>query len=176
MIDVLVEMMLTTRLQLSGKSNQCRFSPVIFQVAQAIWSASNSTHKEMRTIMSTCFPSIRTLQCGKKESYVSDDKISKPYTQRKASRNVGKKSKEQGYSQVDKMKLKHGIFWNMKTGEAIGLANDILDMDTMIRRILWNDGDNVEVAVYANQWQYVSFTPGGLEIWTCDHSISTMDP
>ena len=44
------------------------------------------------------------------------------------------------------------FFWNMKTGEAVGLANDILDMDTTMKRILWNDGDNVEVAVYANQW------------------------
>ena len=65
-----------------------------------------------------------------------DGNSSKSYAQHKASRNARKMFKEKGYLQVDEMKLKHGIFWNSKTGEAIGLVNDILGMDTVMRRIL----------------------------------------
>ena len=67
------------------------------------------------------------------------------------------------------MKLKHGVYWNTQTGEAVGLVNDMLDMDTLMTRLLSEEGNKVEAAVYVNQWQYVAFGTDGNETWACEH-------
>ena len=51
----------------------------------------------------------------------------------------------------------------------MGLADDMLDMDSIIRRVFSEDGDEPKAAVSVNQWQYVSFGPAGLETWFCEH-------
>jgi len=45
------------------------------------------------------------------------------------------------------MKLKPGIYWNTQTGELVGLADDMLDMESIIRRVLFDEGDEPKAVV-----------------------------
>ena len=49
------------------------------------------------------------------------------------------------------MKVKYGVVSNPMTGEAIGLADDMLDMESLMSRNLSEEGDTVEAAVNLNQ-------------------------
>ena len=100
---------------------------------------------------------------------VKDGRNAKPYLQRLATKKARGRKKEKGLLQVDEMKLKHGVYWNTQTGEAGGLANDMLDMDTFMTRLLSEEGNKVEVEVYVNQWQYVAFGTNGNETWACEN-------
>ena len=91
------------------------------------------------------------------------------YQQQKTTRKGRGRLKEKGYLQVDEMKLKHGVVFNSMTGEIIGLADDMLDMESVMTRILSEEGDTIEAAVYVNLWQYVAFGIKGLETWPCEH-------
>ena len=62
MVDMLVEMMLNTSLKINGKLKQCRYSPIILQVAQAVWSTSTSAFKEMVTLMPNAWPGVWQMQ------------------------------------------------------------------------------------------------------------------
>ena len=75
MAGVLVKQMINTSLRLNDKSKQCQFSPVMFQVAQAIWSTSNSACKEMVSLMPMCFPGMSQLQKNKTVACVKDGKM-----------------------------------------------------------------------------------------------------
>ena len=55
----------------------------------------------------------------------------------------------------DEMKLKHGVLWNSQTGKVVGLADDMLDLNSMMKRLLSDKGDVVKPVVYVNQWQYI---------------------
>jgi len=70
-----------------------------------------------------------------------------PYQQHRATKKARGKLIEKGYLQVDEMKVKHGIVFNPITGEAIGLADDMLNMESLMSRILPEEGDTVEAAV-----------------------------
>ena len=169
LVDTVVEAMLNTSLELNGRSDQCSYSPVIFQVAQAVWSTSPAAYKDLCNLLPFSIPGKRQLQRNAKEAHTKDGRTPKPYQQRLATKHSRGKSREVGYLQCDEMKLKHGIYWNTQTGEAVGLADDMLDMDSIIRRILSDDGDVPKAAVSVNQWQYVSFGTNGLETWFCEH-------
>ena len=82
-----------------------------------------------------------------------DGKKSVPYQQRKTTKKGRGRLKEKGYLQVDEMKLKHGVVFNSMTGEVIGLADDMLDLENIMTQILSEEGDTVEAAVYVNLWQ-----------------------
>ena len=68
---------------------------------------------------------------------------------------------------TDEMKLKHGILWNSQTGEAVGLVDDMLDMNSQIQRLFLEEGYVVKPAVYINQWRYIAIQKDGTEGWMC---------
>ena len=68
---------------------------------------------------------------------------------------------------TDEMKLKHGVLWNSQTGKAVGLANDMLDLNAMMKRVLSDDGDVVKPAVYVNCWRYTAIRADKTEGWMC---------
>ena len=109
------------------------------------------------------------MQSNHKKTRVRDGRNPVPYQQRKATKKSKGALIEKGYLQVEKMKLKYGVVFNSQTGEVIGLANDMLDMESVVTRIFSEDGDTVEAAVYVNLWKYVKFGPKGQETWPCEH-------
>ena len=68
---------------------------------------------------------------------------------------------------TDEMKLKHGVLWNSMTGEAVGIANDMLDLNSILKRLLSDKGDAVKPAVYVNAWRYISIRAEKTEGWMC---------
>eukprot|EP00978_Attheya_sp_CCMP212_P008975 scaffold21162_cov65-Attheya_sp.AAC.10 len=58
---------------------------------------------------------------------------------------------------VDEVKVKYGMVFNSNTLEPIGMANDDLDLKTVMRSVL-NGSDNcAKPAVYVSQWRYKDF-------------------
>ena len=156
-----------TSLKLNDKDKQCRYSTTIKHIAQSVASSSGSAFKEL-SILLLIFPGIKKLQRRNSKGIVKYGKSPVPYQQHKATKMATNKIREKGYLQVDEMELKHGVVFNSINGEAIGLADDMLDMENIMSRILSEEGDTVEAAVYVNQWQYVKFGPKGLETWPCE--------
>ena len=104
------------------------------------------------------------MQKNKSKTRVRDGKNPIPYQQRKATKKARQKIREKGYLQVDEMKLKHSVVFHAKTNEVIGLADDMVDLESVMGRILFEEGDKLEAVVYVSQWQYVMFGQNGLEI------------
>ena len=74
---------------------------------------------------------------------------------------------EYGYLMTDEMKLKHGILWNSRTGEAVGLADDMLDLTSMLKHLFSEEDNAVKAAVYVNQWRYIAIRADKTEGWMC---------
>ena len=64
------------------------------------------------------------------------------------------------------MKLKHGVLWNSQTGKASGLAKDMLDLSSVLKRLLSEEGDEVKPAGSVNVWKCIVFGETKLEGWT----------
>jgi hypothetical protein len=114
-------------------------------------------------------PGERHIQRVRAESKVKDGQTTKPYLVVKGimkGRGVGT---FEGLLQCDEMKLLHGVAWNTQTGDAVGLADDMLDINSMIRRVFSDDGHTVEAAVYVNLWQFVAITDDGVEYFLLEH-------
>eukprot|EP00956_Cyclotella_meneghiniana_P014896 scaffold22554_cov23-Cyclotella_meneghiniana.AAC.1 len=58
------------------------------------------------------------------------------------------------------MKLKGGVIFNSQTGKAVGMADDMLDLKSLLKR-LFSDGGGQEVkaAEKVNQWMCVTLGP-----------------
>jgi len=65
------------------------------------------------------------------------------------------------------MKLKHGVLWNSQTGEAVGLADDMLDLKSIFKQLLSDEGNVVKPAEYVNCWRYIAIHADGTEGWMC---------
>eukprot|EP00957_Ditylum_brightwellii_P022598 1704605-Ditylum_brightwellii.AAC.1 len=50
---------------------------------------------------------------------------------------------EYGILVADEMKLKHGIMWSTQSLEPVGLAGDLMDFKTIIKKIISADDDDV---------------------------------
>ena len=57
---------------------------------------------------------------------------------------------------TDMMKLKHGILQNFMTGEVVGIADNLLDLNLVINILLSDEGDNVKTVLYINTWWYIA--------------------
>ena len=85
-------------------------------------------------------PCERQLQRVKERNKVRDGRDIKVYQLRAAARGIIRLCKY-GYLMCDEMKLKHGVLWNSQTGKAVGLADDMLDLNSMMKRLLSDKGD-----------------------------------
>eukprot|EP00984_Skeletonema_dohrnii_P030078 scaffold21210_cov78-Skeletonema_dohrnii-CCMP3373.AAC.1 len=169
-VDFVVQNMMNTSLALNGKSKQCKFSPLTVHIANLAHNTSPAAFREMKA---NCplhmFPSERQMQRNKKVNKVTSGQTSKPYEIKRAEMNARNIDELEGYLECDEMKLKDGVVWNTKTNQPVGLADDMLDLDSLLRRVLSEDGHTVEAAKYVNQWQFVAITDGGVEHILLEH-------
>jgi hypothetical protein len=161
----LLEQITNMSRNLYGKKKQQRYSPLSMQVAYAMWSRSSAAYREMRELSQQMMPCERRLRDAKQQNKVRDGEDVKAYQLRAAARGI--ESSEYGYLMCDEMKLKHGVLWNSMTGEAVGLADDMLDLSSVLKRLMSEEGDAVKPAVYVNQWRYISITADKTEGWMC---------
>jgi hypothetical protein len=166
MVDAVMEQITNQAKKLNGKDKQCRFSPKTIQLSFALWSRSGAAYRELKSFSPEILPSVRLLQNIKQQNKVRDGRDIKVYQLRAASRGTHRKP-EYGFLMVDEMKLKHGVLWNSQTGEAVGLADDMLDLQSIMKRLFSKEGDVVKPAVYVNQWRYISINAGKPEGWMC---------
>eukprot|EP00985_Skeletonema_marinoi_P033826 scaffold42281_cov277-Skeletonema_marinoi.AAC.2 len=169
MVDHVVENMENMSKNVSGKGKQCRFSPTTLALATAVYNTSPSAYREMKANSTMHLPGERHMQRVKAETKVKDGQTTKPYLTVKAMMKARKIEKFEGLLRCDEMKLLHGMAWNTQTGDAVGLADDMLDINSVIRRVFSEDGHTVEAAVYVNQWQFVAITSEGVEYFLLEH-------
>jgi len=165
-VDFIVEQISNTAKKLTGKDKQYRYSPVVMQMAYAMWSRSSGGYREMKAITPQCLPSDRQLRKIKQRNKVKDGEDIKVYQMRAAAKGTDFRA-EYGYLMTDEMKLKHGVLWNTMTGEAVGIADDMLDLNAVLKRLVSDEGDVVKPAVYVNAWRYISIRADGTEGWMC---------
>ena len=165
LVTFLLEQITNMSKKLSGKSRNQNYSPLTFQLAYAMWSRSSAAYREMQQISPLLLPSERRLRDIKQQNKVRDGEDIKAYQLRAAARGI--KKSEYGYLMCDEMKLKHGVLWNSQTGEAVGLADDMLDLSSVLKHLLSEEGDVVKPAVYVNQWRYISIGIDKCEGWMC---------
>jgi len=166
MINFMMEQITNTSRQLNEKKRQVRYTPMTMQLCYAMWSRSPAGYREMKSLSPLALPCERQLQNLKQANRVKDGRDIKTYQMRAATRGLDRKS-EFGYLMTDEMKLKHGVLWNSQTGEACGLADDMLELNVVLKRLLSDEGDVVKPAVYVNQWRYISIRAGKPEGWNC---------
>ena len=65
----------------------------------------------------------------------------------------------------NKMKVKHGVLWNSQTGKLVGIAKDMLDLSSVLKRLLLEEGDEVKPAESVNCWKVVIFGEKEIEGW-----------
>ena len=102
----------------------------------------------------------------KQRNKVKDGEDVKVYLMRAAAKGHDLRS-EYGYLMTDEMKLKHGVLWNSMTGEAVGIADDMLDLNSVLKRLVSDEGDVGKSAVYVNAWRYISIGAKKTEGWMC---------
>ena len=132
-------------------------------MAYAMWSRSSGGYREMKAITPQCLPSDRQLRKIKQRNKVKDGEDIKVYQMRAAAKGLDLRS-EYGYLMTDEMKLKHGVLWNSMTGEAVGIADDMLDLNAVLKRLVSDEGDVVKPAVYVNAWRYISIRADGMDV------------
>ena len=169
MVESVVESMLNMSLQINEKGKQARYSPNTLAMAMAVYNSSPAAYREMTANSATPLPSESHLKRCKSMTKVKDGQTTEPYLRVKSMMKVMKVDKLEGLVQCDEMKVLHGIAWNTQTGDAVGLADDMLDFNSLIRRIFSDDGHTVEAAVYVNQWQFVAITEGGIKHYLLEH-------
>mmetsp|Transcript_21959 Transcript_21959/g.34430 ORF Transcript_21959/g.34430 Transcript_21959/m.34430 type:complete len:449 (+) Transcript_21959:355-1701(+) len=169
MVSCVVENMENMSKSVSGKGKQVRFSPTTLALATAVYNTSPAAYREMKANSPMNLPSERHMRRVKAETKVKDGQTTKPYLTVKAMMKARGIEKYEGLLQCDEMKLLHGMKWNTQTGDAIGLADDMLDINSIIRRVFSEDGHTVEAAIYVNQWQYVAITDVGIEYFLVEH-------
>ena len=129
-----------------------------------MWSRSSGGYREMKSLTPQCLPSDRQLRMIKQRNKVKDGEDIKVYQMRAAAKGIDLRS-EYGYLMTDEIKLKHGVLWNSMTGEALGIADDMLmlDLNAVLKRLLSDEGDVVKPAVYVNAWRYIAICADGTE-------------
>jgi len=165
LVDTITEQISNISKDITNKKKQCRYGPVTMQLAYAIWSRSPASYREMRAIVPHMTPCPRQLAKMKKANKVEDGCSNIGVYILRLSVLNGKP--EYGYLMCDEMKLKHGVIWNAQTGEATGLADDMLDLKATLARLLSDEGDEVKPAVYVNQWRFIGFSTDKVKGWNC---------
>ena len=59
--------------------------------------------------------------------------------------------------------MKHGVLWNSQTGKLTGLARDMFDLNSILKRLLSEEGNKPKPAVYVNCWKVSIFTKNGMD-------------
>jgi len=78
-VDFILEQISNTARKLTGKDKGCRYSPIVMQIAYAMWSRSNAGYCELRAITPQCLPSDRQLKNIKQRNKVKDGEDIKVY-------------------------------------------------------------------------------------------------
>ena len=119
---------------LSDKSKQCRFSPKTAQFAYGLWAESPSQYRASKAILPLIIPGERQLKRIKARNKCEDGEDIKTYQMLGST----KKPEEilHAILYCSEMKLKNGVLWNSMTGKFTGLAKDILDPRSVLKRVL----------------------------------------
>lgn len=122
-----------------------------------MWARSPAGYREFKSISPLLLPSERTYQRAKKENKSRDGaQCVQVYLSNQLSRcgeNV------HGYLIFDEMKLKGGVIFNSQTGEAVGMADDMLDLKSVLKRLFSDGGQEFKGAEKVNQWMYMTLGP-----------------
>ena len=146
---------------ITGKSSGCRFSPITTQFPYSLWDSSAAQFRASKAILPLCLPGERQLKRIKQRNKCEDGEDIKA-VQMLASQ---KKIDEIWYSLLytDEIKVRHGVTWNSQTGQSTGIARDMLDLKSVLNRLVSEEGDQPKAAEYANCWKCNVFTEQGMD-------------
>ena len=178
-VEQIMEQMSNEVKVLSGKATATSFSPKTYQISHALFSRSPAHYREFKALSAFHYPSISGHKKIKTANKVSAGRGTKAY-EMFLSGKIHKSEQDVpyfGYVMYDELKVHEGVVWGTFDGISVGLASDMLDLRTVLHRLLSKDGDTVEKAKYVNQWMYIKLNASKHEkvmagFWFNDGSIT----
>ena len=125
------------------------------QYAYGLWAESPAQLRVSKTILPLVLPSERQLHKIKSQNKCQDGADIKAVQLLASSKNWEEVRHAIFY--CDEMKVKNGVMWNSQTGKATGHTKDMLDLSSILKRLLSEEGDEVKPAEYVNCWKCIVF-------------------
>ncbi|KAJ3060485.1 hypothetical protein HDU98_003550 [Podochytrium sp. JEL0797] len=143
-------------LRFRGKGKQVQHCPETLMMSQLIINRSSKLFEELKEL-GLNLPSIRTMQRHKAAQTIDKGTDSIVYVAARGA--LGHNNTVDGTLKCDEMKLQQGFYWNTKTLEIIGFADDQGNsLEDAVERWLNVDAARTpkQLAVYVNQFMFVS--------------------
>ena len=137
-----------------------KFSASTYHISHALFTRSPSHYREFKELSNFHYPSISSLEKIKGANRVSAGRESRAYENYLVAKQSRNEDQVSGFLMYDEMKIHEGVVWSSQSGLAIGLAEDMLDLKTLLERLLSDGGNTVEGAKYVNQWMYIKLNAG----------------
>lgn len=169
--DYIAEQLDNAVQKISGKSNQIRHGVLAYQLAYVDITTSKSSYREKKKLSPIAMPSEREMGRLKSISRTKDGDDKALYESRlrvkKDRSSDGQGFMEVGILMVDELKVKHGMVFNSSSMEPFGMADDDLDMKTVLREVLSGADMSAKPAQYVSQWRYKNLATN--EAWNCSY-------
>ena len=150
---------------LSGKDKKQTFGTTVYQISHALCAQGKSIFKELKNIPPLHYPSVSSMKQLKAQNRIEDGRGSKIYKLRAAAKEARQIIIEYCYAMCDEIHLKQGIKYYSTTGKSIGHENDMLDITSILHRLLSVNQGSVEKAKKANQRLFISYRASKFESW-----------
>lgn len=149
--DAFVEQIKNYSKKLKGKSQNCRFSPMVLKASLCHYLSNKQGYEDFQKSLLLIYPSIHTLKKMAKKLRVKEGNYVNTYSNfydifLKSEKAKGRETT--GWLLYDEMKLKEGIFTNMHTGEMVGFSNnrnEMYDLKQIFSKVISTDTDQHEL-------------------------------
>ena len=153
------------------------FSAQTYQITHTLFSRSPAHYKEFMELSAFHHPSVCSHEKIKSANRISAGRDSRVYENYLSAKQAKGEDQVFGFLMYDEMKIHEGVVWNSQTGLSVGLAEDMLDLKSLLHRLLSEGGDTVDRAKYVNQWMYIKVNAGRYDkvlvgFWFNDGSLT----
>ena len=164
-VDFVAEQLKHEVMTLSGKGKQVEFSVATWEIAHSLCSKSKANFREHKKISPLHCPSTSSMNKAMAENKVSDGRCPKAHEMRNATKQANGERTECCYAMCDEIQTKDGVTCHSATGSSLGLENDMIDLSTVLHRLLSDDKGGVHKAKKASQWLLVRFGTDKFQSW-----------
>ena len=102
------------------------------------------------------------------ETKASNSRETKIYETQSATKQANGEQTEFTYAMCDEIHIREGVKYHTLTGATLGLKNNMLDVVTVLHRLLSEDKRKVEKAKKANQWLIICFGTKKFQSWVAE--------
>ena len=121
-VSLLGEQLRNEVMTLCGKSKQCTFQPLTWEISHALWSHKESAYVHHTKLNPLHYPSVSSMKKVRTHNRVRDGSDPTIFLKRKAVLDHRGTEKEHAIALADEMQLKGRVKWCTNTGRRTGLV------------------------------------------------------